>query len=482
MKERAARAVLLVKAVEEADKAREVLTDDDRKYASRSARELVQWDASERKSAATFPAFLEMRAEQVLKRLGARQPHFAAFARRHSGGAWALGWLLPLVAFVVGAGVDRIADPQHVDLLSLPLLLIIGWNLLMYLVILGWFAVPKRDKRSLRSRWVRRLSVGKGGIPRRLPYAMSAAMLEFVTQWARLSGKLNAARLARALHLSAAALALGAIASLYSRGVLTRYSAGWESTFLDAGQVFTALHYLFAPVIELFGLQGFSLQEIDILRFGHDESAQTLTDDGARWVHLYAGALMLYVVVPRILLAIPAGWRAWRLKRRFPLDLDQPYFRKLGQAAGGEAGVLRVVPYSFSVDEARSKGLEVVAVGQLGDRARLRLLPPVSYGADAGVVLGEQGAAGDLPTMTAMLFSMAATPERENHGAAIEALVKVAGEGATVLLDQSPIAPRLDVARLQERVELWREFCIFHGAQPFVVDLLAPPDHIRESA
>jgi hypothetical protein len=263
--------------------------------------------------------------------------------------------------------------------------------------------------------------------------------------------------------------------------VLTKYSAGWESTFLDAEQVYAALYYLFYPVISVFNLPGFTLEEVATLRFGHDSSAVTLADNGARWVHMYAGALLLYVVLPRVLLAMPAAWSAWRLRRRFPLDLDQPYFRKLGQAAGGEAGVLRVVPYSFSVDESRSKALESVAAEQLGERARLRLLPTVAYGADPAAAMREPGAA-EAPTVTALLFSLAATPERENHGAAIAALVDAAGEGATVLLDQSAMVPRADAARLKERVELWREFCIFHGAQPFVVDLLAPSDHIRESA
>lgn len=479
MKEHRARAVLLVKAVEEADVTREVLSDEDRKYASRAARELSQWDASERKAAATFPAFLESRAEQLLQRLSARHPTFASFVRRQNGG-WVFGWLMPLLAFLIGAAADRIDDPEHVDLLSLPLLLIIGWNVLVYVLILVWAVMPKKGFGPLRAAWIRRISIGKGARPRRLPYVVSAAMLEFLNQWTRLSARLNGARLARALHLSAAALALGAVVSLYSRGVLTRYSAGWESTFLDAEQVYSALHYLFYPVIAVFQLQGFSLEEVATLRFGHDSSALTLADNGARWVHLYAGALMLYVVLPRMLLALPAAWRAWRLKRRFPLDLDQPYFRKLVQAAGGAAGVLRVVPYSFTVDEVRGKALEAVAADHLGERARLRLLPSLAYGTDPVAAMREPGE-GEAATMTALLFSLAATPEKENHGAAIGALVAEAGEGATVLLDQSALV-RMDAARKKERLELWREFCIFHGAQPFVVDLLAPPDHIRESA
>jgi hypothetical protein len=33
--------------------------------------------------------------------------------------------------------------------------------------------------------------------------------------------------------------ALGAVISLYARGVLSQYAAGWESTFLDAQARYT---------------------------------------------------------------------------------------------------------------------------------------------------------------------------------------------------------------------------------------------------
>jgi hypothetical protein len=38
-------------------------------------------------------------------------------------------------AFSPGAGLDHIANPHRVDLLSAPLLLIVAWNLLVYLAL-----------------------------------------------------------------------------------------------------------------------------------------------------------------------------------------------------------------------------------------------------------------------------------------------------------------------------------------------------------
>ena len=53
MNEEAARKVVLVRTIENADGAHQVLSDDDRLYASRSAHELAQWEASDRRTTLT---------------------------------------------------------------------------------------------------------------------------------------------------------------------------------------------------------------------------------------------------------------------------------------------------------------------------------------------------------------------------------------------------------------------------------------------
>ena len=476
MNEQLARRVVLVRAIETADTAHQVLSEDDRKYASRSARELAAWQAADSKSAVTQEHFLQQRAEQILKRLAERTPAFGAYQKRGLGlpGVWTA---LPVLALFAGALLDRIADPHRVDLLSAPLIAIVAWNLLVYLGLLIWALIPRRKTASTGSSLLRRLSVGKAAAPRKLPAALATGIADFTGEWAQLSAPLTRARLSRTVHLAAAAFALGAVLSLYARGLLTQYIAGWESTFLDATQVHTLLSWLFAPALSVFPfLQGFSLADIEALRF----TATTPAGGGERWVHLYGATILLLVVLPRLLLAAFAGWRAARLKRRFPLELEHPYFRKLADSIGaGTPAVLRVLPYSFTLDEARDRGLWTVAAMALGAQARVLLRPTVPYGEEPQEALREQGLDDAGVTVTAALFSLSATPEKENHGAFLDFLVRNSRRGVAVLLDESGMLERgagqggLE-ARINERLALWRQFCSFHGTAATVVNLLEP--------
>ena len=412
MNEQLARDVALVRAIETTDVKREVLSDDDRMYASRSARELAQWQAADSKSQVTSEHFLQQRAEQILKRLGERVPAFHGFVQRRGVGQ-GLAFGLPLLALVLGAVVDRIGDAHRVDLLSPPLLAILGWNLLVYVAMLFKLLLPGRAGAAL-SPLVRRMTAGANALPRKLPHGLSAGLGAFMVEWGTLSAPLARARLARTVHLAAAMFALGAMLSLYARGLFTQYVAGWESTFLDATQVHTLLSVLFAPALAVFPLQGFSLADIEALRF----SAPRVADVGARWVHLYAATLFLLVVLPRLVMAGVAHWRARRLSNHFPLDLDHPYFRKLGGEAGVSApAVLRVLPYSFTLDEARDRGLAALAISLFGEHARVMLRPSSAYGEEAIEQLRDVRFDDPAVTMTTVLFNLAATPEKENHGA-----------------------------------------------------------------
>lgn len=477
MNEQVARDVVLVRAIETTDRKREIFSDEDRLYASRSARELAQWQAADRKTDVTVDLFLQQRAALLIQRLAERSTPFKAFTKRATGWrAIAIG--LPLIAFLVGAGVDRIGDPHRVDLLSAPLLGIIGWNLLVYLFMVVWVLVPRSRARDGSSPWLQRLTVGKAALPRKLSPPLSAALLDFMGEWTRISRTLTEARLARTLHLAAALFAAGAVTSLLARGLLTQYIAGWESTFLDATQVHAILSILFAPAQWLLGLPGFSVADIEALRF----AGPPAPEGGRRWVLLYAATLVIIVIVPRLVLGAIAHWQAHRRAARIAIDLEQPYFRQLRVKMGGPAGVLRVLPYSFTIDEARDRGLAAVAAMLLGENAGIMLRPPSAYGdepeplpagADAGV------------TMTAALFNLAATPERENHGAFIDHLL-AATPHATVLIDESSLVERLGaqagVARIDERIALWRQFCAHHHATPVVVNLLDPQARPVEGA
>lgn len=481
MNEQTARDVVLMRAIETADTKREILSEDDRLYASRSARELANWQAAEGKSAPTLDHFLGQRAELVLKRLGERTPAFQTFRKRRAL-LPLLALLLPVAGFLAGAGLDRIGNPHRVDLLSAPLLLIVAWNLLVYLALIVWAVVPSKSTGWAGPRLLRRLAVGKDALPRKLPAPLAAGITQYLGDWSQLSARLVRLRLGRTVHLAAAAFALGAIASLYARGVLNQYAAGWESTFLDAQQVHALLSVLFAPALAVFPLQGFSLADVQALRFVQEPSPA----GGARWVHLYAATLLLLVVLPRLVLALVAALRARRLARNFPLDLGQPYFRLLADRIGVSGpAVLRVIPYSFTVDEPRHKGLAEVAAMVLGEQAQLMLRPSSPYGEEPRDTLRDTRLDDPGIAVTAVLFNLAATPERENHGAFLDYLARATPRGIAVLLDESSLAERgagqagFDT-RVVERTALWHEFCRYHHVPATVVDLLHPDKHPLE--
>lgn len=479
MNEQAAREVILVRAIETGDRKMEILSEDDRRHASRAARELAEWQASHAGSEARPDDFLAQRAGQILKRLAERFPTFATVLQwpRGLGLLWTC---LPALALLAGFVMHRITDPHRVDLLSAPLLLIIGWNLLVYAAMLVWPWLPSARAGSLHANFARGL--GRARLPRQLPYALAGALRAFIAEWMQLNGRLTSARVGRTMHLGAALFALGAVLSLYAQGYFSQYVAGWESTFLDAAQVHALLSILFRPAMLVFQLQGFSIADIEALRF--DQPASLM--GGARWVHLYAATLVLLVILPRALLAGLAHFRARKLARNFPLDLNQPYFQKLLKSLGGAPGTLRVLPYSFAVDEARDKGLHTLAGLLLGERARLMLRPAIAYGAEPQDALRDFSPNEGDATLTAVLFNLAATPENENHGVVLDYLVRASARGIAVLVDESGYLERVGAqgggqARMAERKALWQQFCSFHKAPASFVNLLDPDAHALDS-
>jgi len=474
MDEQAARDVLLMKAIETTDQARQLLSDDDRMYASRSARELAQWAAAEKKQALTPELFLQKRAAQVLGKIAERIPAATGFFKSTP---WArlAALLLPVLAFLCGALADRIGDPHHVNLLSAPLLLMVLWNLLVYAGLLLWPLFPRPTRPHPLLATVSGMTRPAALRPRRPPQLLATALARFSQEWLSLAAPLSAARAKRILHLCAAGLALGAVVSLYLRGILAEYRAGWESTFLDAAQVHALLSLLFRPVISLLGLQGFSLEQIQALQFPQ----AAVPASGAQWVHLYAATLLLLVILPRVALALVARWKERRLAARFPIDLGQPYFRRL--CAGldaAAAAVLRVCPYSYGMDERRRAGLAQVVRILLGDQAKLALAPSTPYGDEPQLPSTEAGVA-----VTAALFSLSATPEQENHGVFLDKLKRASARGIVALIDESAYLERLGAqaaVRTAERIALWRRFCEQHQTPAAIVNLLAPQGRMDE--
>jgi len=472
MDERAARDVVLAHAIEATDHNHQLLRAEELRQASLSARNMGALKRPRDTGHSAADSFLGARAALLLDALEKRMPSVGAM-RRPPRLMRLAGWIVPTVALLAGALTERIANPHRMDLLSLPLLGVIGWNVLMYILLFASALLPLRGLRRLPSAasrlseiWMRR---------QRHPPAMATALVRFSADWRRLAAPLDLARIRRALHLSAALFGLGVASSLYVRGLIVEYRVGWESTFLDAGQVHAILRVLFAPAAWLLQLPGFSPDEIAALRFGTDGG----TPAGARWVHLYAALLGVVVIIPRLLLAAAAHWRVRHLRRNFPLDLGLPYYRKLLGALSPTPLRLRVIPYSFAVDARRSDALQAVARSLLGETAQASIMPTREYGSDADDTTLPTSP-GEAATLTAALVNLAATPEAENHGAFLDSLKQVVPGKVVLLVDQSAYAARLaaqpDAARrIQERKRLWQDFGDLHQVPVTFVDLLLSP-------
>lgn len=310
-----------------------------------------------------------------------------------------LAWALPLAlgaGLLLGAAGDALGPGHRLNLLDPPLIGLLLWNLLVYAVLLARPTGPNR--------------------------------------WAVV------------LHAGAGALALGALASMYLRGLAFEYRAGWESTFLDAADVHRIVTLLFTPAAWLTGLPLPGVGEIEALRVDRGPG-----ENAGRWIHLYAVTVLAVVVLPRALLA------AWAARRR-----------PARAAATSEA---HVVPYSYRVPGAFMPALRAAVERSFGAPVALRLAEPVPLGGEEAL---DAVLAGPAPTARVALFPLTATPEAESHGAFLAAL-RARSPRLLVLVDESGFAQRFDSLRRAQRREAWRRALQAQDLEPVFVDLGTPP-------
>jgi hypothetical protein len=425
MNEQAAGQVLLLRAVETRGHAR--WSDADRAWATRSALQAVGADAP-------AEAFLAARAQAALGRLGAQAP---ALPRWHGGWAWGAAAL----GLGFGLLVDHIGSAQRINLLAPPVWAVIAWNLGVYLLLLLPLRQPGGLRRALAD-WASRWRAPQPGDGSRAAVAQA-----FAADWAAASAPLQSARIALALHLGAAALALGLLGGMYLRGLVLDYRVVWESTFLDAGQVRSVLSLLLAPAL---ALSGRPLPDID-------------APSAAPWIHLYALQLTVLVVLPRLALALWAGLRARRLQAHLPLPLTEPYFQQLLRQQHGGQTPLRVWPHAHTPDAAAQAALRTLCARVFGDAASLQLAPTVAYG-------GEESPT-DLPAEGARriaLFDLGATPEPESQGRLLQAL-----DAPLMLVDEGAFVQRFgaESPRRRERRQAWSALAHAAGSAVVFVEL-----------
>lgn len=397
-------------------------------------------------------------------------------------------WIGPLVvalAFAAGLATDALGAGRRVNLLAAPMLGVLAWNLAVYLWMLARGAASVLRRRSV--------AAAPG------PFGRAVLRVGRTANSLGVDGPADAARAAQALHAAAAAFAGGMLAGLYLRGLAFEYLAGWESTFLGPEGVRALLAVVHGPASALTGIALPDAATLAGLRFGAGPG-----ENAARWIHLHAATVLLYVILPRTLLALRAGRSARRLSRdaraglpatgagsdRTGTDADGPATDEApfaGIAPGPDGRVrVRALPYSFTLEPAAQRGLAALLAADLGPTASLELAPSLSP-ESAESVSAAPGAGTQAPTpqLLLALFALTATPEPQTHGAFVAALAArlAPGTALRVLVDESAFRARFAATpqRLAQRRQAWRAVMHAIGIAPrfAALEALAPAAQAR---
>ncbi len=490
MRAQAIPVILLVKAVEETDPTHALLPLADREQATRETlRELglSTADFDTARPGRRHARALTERSQRLAASLDQRFPVLKSLLERVRWPAW-LTVLLLVGALVSGILLSALQEARRINILAFPFLGVIVWNLVIYLLLgaawlrkivglVGPAVMPVRG-RGLAAIAGRAVARPLRAIARRsgeVHAGLGRAVEAFVTEWARLSPPIVGALARRLLHLGSATLALGLIAGLYFRGIVFRYEAGWESTFLGPSQVLDVLRVVYGPAARLSGVAlPASTDAVAALRWDGAGGG----GDAAPWIHLIAVTLAIYVVIPRTALAV-AGWLAELRSTYFsgmPPSLAAYARRVFGAAGRGmRSAVVVVKPYAYEPPAGTLAALQSMLARHLGTPVRLATQPVLHYGEEALAGGLEAGPGAPAAEAHVLLFSLGATPESENHGLVV-ATVRDAVQRARpapellIVVDEAPYAARMGLdasyeRRLDERRQLWRHFLAGYGLE-----------------
>lgn len=372
------------------------------------------------------------RARFLRARLSAKcgtPPSWLSPHRGHIAALWGLGLVLGLVSSALG-------DSGTVNLLYNPLMGLLYWQFLMYLVWLSRAAIVRSLHAAVRSSWwANRIInwVSHWSTTRKAAAEQPSLVQKFWQLWIKRRRQAMTWRLIQMFHLTFCFVVVGALLGLYLRGLVKSYEFVWESTFISDPSVIKAL------VSAFFWLPSLLLgREIPAI------SGAGMPMQGAPWIHLMAVSALLYVLIPRLLLVGVSGSRVARSGG------DQRDTYLLGQLAKARmVGIRRVilVSYSYGLADDRFQKLKsalktVVAV----DRVEA-----VSVGWEETL---DSEFSSDC--WVVVVFNGVQTPEHEVHGAFIEELgPRIAAMGGllSVVVDHQA----LDVDQQESRELLWRK-------------------------
>ncbi len=475
MLETQAQIVVLLRAFEEADRDGRVLTPYARVTATRRALRVTGLancpDELQEAESLRYSETVIRRARVLFDSLDRKIPGLRGMLRIAQMGLTTA----PAVvagALAVGLLTSFIGPRRQIDLLALPLLGIFAWNLLVYAVLLlslglrpvrylrapvSWLA--ERFLRGALWRRLKRWRISPGG-PEEWKDVADKALIRFAAAWHRIAEPLLVSRVRRALHSAAAALGLGAIVGLQVRGFGLEHRVIWESAWLDARAVQWVLSTVLAPAASILGGE---VGDVALLE------GPGVGGEAAPWIHLYTVATLLYVVLPRIGLALVECWRCV-VHADLAIDLREAYYRRLFTEWRGATRHVEIVPYNFLPSAAALTALRALLHDYFGARADVRIREPLAHGTAAtsidtiprsrrGPWAPSTARAAELDdpereTCHVVLFNLAQTPDPAVHGSFLRELAR------ELDMDRGQLLVVVDRSAYRERVadpQCWRE-------------------------
>jgi len=335
MRQRALQAVLLVHAIEQTDLAGDALSLEDRVRASREAGEGRALPA-----AGEVPAringdserFLVRRADALLGRLRVRSPGVDRVLAA-AAAATGLDRTVLLLGFLAGVAL-AFADGGRIDIFAYPLVGLVVWNLIVYIVLtvrtlrspgLGRQAVDTAAAREVAAlqhdgffrRWLARVYTNRvhARIDAFITHSigfnapLAPGLRRFAADWCEVGRPMFRERARRILHLAAILAAAGLMAGYDLRGWILRETAGWAATVFGPTSAHTALVMLYGPASAVSGVRIPAARDLLSLAWS---GSTTGGGPAGQWLYLIDWTALLYIVLPRLIAVILTTLSLWR--------------------------------------------------------------------------------------------------------------------------------------------------------------------------
>ncbi len=371
--------------------------------------------------------------------------------------SWALvGWAL---ALLTGYWFTDLGQASEFNLLALPLVGLLAWNAVV--IVLGVFCelIPTSAVAG-RGGWVAEFLAH--GISRmgKASKEVGSGVAETVrTRYEELAWPLAWRRLQMRLrmwlHVAAALLAIGGAAALYARGWSHEYRAVWESTLLGESEAKAFFETLFKPASKVLRVP----VPLDQIAGMHRTSGKVEKPAPALpWIHLYAGTLLVLIVLPRLLLAGLGVARCGRVIAQPARALHWGgYLRTLLRAVEGGSERIQVLVHAIEPTLTHREVWDRGVRERFGGMARAEYVR-IPAGEEDEFAAAWQPICANL----VMLFNMATTPEAEVQRRLVSdvrqrLLTKHAEPELIVLLDGTSLAGRWSPEKIAGREQLWSQ-------------------------